>query len=113
MVHTTKFHQIRKAGSPTDAGTCFDPSGSGPYCVNLNGTIILSSGGNSKLFTNTNNGIGNWTQINSIVGACYSRCIVPMINGRLFVIGAGWNGSGLNNVTYGDMSVPTTTAYVC
>jgi hypothetical protein len=104
-----KISSNPESWNPTDAGTCFDPSGSGPYCVNLNGTIILSSGGNSKLYTNTNNGIGNWTQINSIVGACYSRCIVPMINGRLFVIGAGWNGSGLNSVTYGDMSIPTTT----
>ncbi|MDF2889349.1 MAG: Cellulase, partial [Lacrimispora sp.] len=38
----------------------------------------------------------------------YSRCLVPMRNGCLFVIGAGWNGSGLNKVTYGNMSVPTT-----
>jgi hypothetical protein len=91
-----------------DAGTCFDPSGSGPYCVNLNGTIVLSSGGNNKLYTNQKNGIGSWTQIDSVIGACYSRCLVPMRNGCLFVIGAGWNGSGLNKVTYGNMSVPTT-----
>lgn len=104
-----KISSNPESWNPSDAGTCFDPAGSGPYCVNLNGTIILSSGGNNKLYTNSNNGVGGWTQINSIVGTCYSRCIVPMINGRLFVIGAGWNGSGLNSVTYGDMSLPTTT----
>ena len=103
-----KISSDPESWNQTDAGTCFDPSGSGPYCVNLNGTVILSSGGNSKLYTNNNNGTGSWAQIDSVIGACYSRCLVPMSNGRLFVIGAGWNGSGLNNVTYGDMSVPTT-----
>ena len=86
-----------------NAGTVFDANGSGPYCVNMNGTLILSSGGNNNLYTNTNNGEGAWSQINSVIGACYSRAIVPLSNGRLFVIGAGWNGSSLNNVTYGDM----------
>lgn len=103
-----KISSDPESWNQADAGTCFDPSGSGPYCVNLNGTILLSSGGNNKLYTNQNNGIGSWTQIDSIIGACYSRCLVPMRNGRLFVIGAGWNGSGLNKVTYGDMSVVTT-----
>jgi hypothetical protein len=87
-----------------NAGTVFDAKGSGPYCVNMNGTVILSSGGNNNLYTNTNNGAGSWSQISSVIGACYSRGIVPLSNGRLFVIGAGWNGSGLNNVTYGDMA---------
>lgn len=104
-----KISSNPESWNQADAGTCFDPSGSGPYCVNLNGTILLSSGGNNKLYTNQNNGIGSWTQIDSVIGACYSRCLVPMSNGRLFVIGAGWNGSGLNNVTYDDMSVSTTT----
>lgn len=103
-----KISSDPESWNQVDAGTCFDPSGSGPYCVNLNGTILLSSGGNNKLYTNQNNGIGSWRQIESVIGACYSRCLVPMRNGRLFVIGAGWNGSGLNSVTYGDMSVSTT-----
>ena len=108
-----KISSNPESWNPTDSGTCFDSAGSSPYCVNLNGTIILSSAGNSKLYTNTNSGIGTWTQINCIIGTYYSRCIVPMSNGRLFAIGAGWNGSGLNNVTYGDMSVSVTSqAYV-
>jgi chitodextrinase len=91
--------------NPTEPGICFDPAGSGPYVVNLNGTIILSSGGNSNLYINTNNGIGGWEQISSPIGACYSRCLVPLQNGRLFVINAGWNGSSLNKVTCADMAV--------
>ncbi|MDP4179960.1 MAG: dockerin type I domain-containing protein [Bacillota bacterium] len=89
-----------------DAGTCFDSKGSSPYCVVMNGTVILSSAGNNNLYTNTNNGTGGWTQISCVIGSCYSRCLVPLSNGRLFVIGAGWNGSGLNSVTYGDMAGP-------
>lgn len=104
-----KISSNPESWNQADAGTCFDASGSSPYCVNLNGTIILSSAGNSNLYTNTNSGTGTWTQISCIIGSCYSRCLVPLSNGRLFAIGAGWNGSGLNNVTYGDMSVSTTT----
>jgi hypothetical protein len=90
--------------NPSDKGTVFDAGGSSPYCVTMNGTVILSSAGNGKLYTNTNNGVGSWTQIASPVGAVYSRHLVPLNNGRLFVIGAGWNGTGLNNVTYADLA---------
>jgi len=99
-----KISSNPESWNAANAGTVFDAKGSGPYCVNMNGTVILSSGGNNSLYTNTNNGAGGWSQISSIIGACYSRGIVPLNNGRLFVIGAGWNGSGLNNVTYGDMA---------
>lgn len=88
----------------TDKGTVFDSNGSSPYCVTMNGSIILSSAGTGNLYTNANNGVGSWTQISSPIGAVYSRALVPLNNGRLFVIGAGWNGSGLNNVTYADMA---------
>jgi xyloglucan-specific exo-beta-1,4-glucanase len=70
----------------------------------MNGSIILSSAGTGSLFTNTSNGTGSWTQLSCPVGAAYSRCLIPLNNGRLFVIGAGWNGTGLNNVTYADIA---------
>lgn len=87
-----------------DKGTVFDSNGSSPYCINMNGTIIIASAGSGSLFTNANNGVGDWTMISSPVGAAYSRALVPLNNGRVFVIGAGWNGTGLNNVTYGDIA---------
>lgn len=90
--------------SPSDKGTVFDSKGSSPYAVTMGNTVILSSAGNGNLYTNTNNGVGAWTQVSSPVGTGYSRCLVPLNNGRLFVINAGWNGSGLNNVTYADMA---------
>lgn len=87
-----------------DKGTVFDPKGSSPYCISMNGTVIIASAGSGSLFTNANNGVGAWTMISSPVGANYSRALVPLNNGRIFVIGAGWNGTGLNNVTYGDLA---------
>jgi len=90
--------------NPSDKGTAFDSKGSSPYAVTIGNTIILSSAGNGNLYTNSNNGVGTWTQISSPVGSGYSRCLVPLNNGRLFVTNAGWNGSGLNNVTYADMA---------
>lgn len=90
--------------NPSDKGTAFDSKGSSPYVVTVGNTIIASSAGSGSLYTNTNNGVGSWTQVNAPIGAAYSRCIVPLNNGRLFLIGAGWNGSGLNSVTYADMA---------
>lgn len=88
-----------------DKGFAFDAKGSSPYAVTMNGTVILSSAGNSKLYTNTNNGSGSWTQIDAPVGTGYSRCLVPLNNGRLFGIVAGWNSKGaMNKVTYGDIA---------
>lgn len=88
-----------------DKGTVFDAAGSSPYAVTANGTVILSSAGNGKLYTNNNNGVGSWTQISSPIGTGYSRCLVPLTNGRLFVINAGWNSKGAGNkVTYADMA---------
>jgi hypothetical protein len=95
----------------SDKGTVFDSNGSSSYCVTMNGSIILSSAGTGNLYTNNNDGVGSWTQISCPIGTAYSRCLVPLNNGRLFVIGAGWNGTGLNNVTYADMAfgcTPTT-----
>ncbi|MEK7391790.1 MAG: hypothetical protein AAB214_04410 [Fibrobacterota bacterium] len=88
----------------TNKGTVFDPKGSSPYCINMNGTIVIASAGSGSLYTNANNAVGNWTMLNSPVGAAYSRALVPLNNGRIFVIGAGWNGSGLNSVTYADIA---------
>jgi photosystem II stability/assembly factor-like uncharacterized protein len=91
--------------TPADKGTVFDAGGSSPYAVTMNGTVILSSAGTNKLFTNTNNGSGSWTQINAPVGNAYSRCLVPLNNGHLFGIVAGWNSKGaMNSVTFGDIA---------
>jgi hypothetical protein len=88
----------------TSTGTKFGNSGT-PYCCNLNGTIILSCAGTNNLYTNKQNGSGGWKQINSVLYTSYSRCLVPLKNGRLFEIGAGFNGNTLNSVTYADMPI--------
>jgi hypothetical protein len=89
----------------SNKGTYLD-GGTSPYAVTMDGSVILSSAGNGNLYTNDNNGEGSWKQISSPVGTGYSRCLVPLNNGRLFVINAGWNNkSGLNSgVIYGDLA---------
>lgn len=95
-----------------DRGTMFDAGGSSPNVVTMNGTILISSAGSGSLFTNSNNAVGAWTQISCPIGTAYSRAIVPLNNGRLFVIGAGWNGTGLNKVTYADMAFGCTPSAI-
>lgn len=89
----------------SNKGTYLD-GGTSPYAVTMNGSVILSSAGNGNLYTNDNNGEGSWKQISSPVGTGYSRCLVPLNNGRLFVINAGWNNKkALNSgVIYGDLA---------
>lgn len=102
------FYQISsnpESWNVLSSGTKFGNSGC-PYCTTLGNTVIMSCAATNNLFINSNNGIGNWTQISAPLGTCYSRCLVPLSNGRLFLIGAGWNGNSKNNVTYADMSVP-------
>lgn len=102
------FYQISsdpESWNVRSTGTKFGNSGC-PYCTTLGNTVIMSCAATNNLFINSNNGIGNWTQISAPLGTCYSRCLVPLSNGRLFLIGAGWNGNSKNNVTYADMSVP-------
>lgn len=95
-----------------DRGTMFDANGSSPNVVTMNGTILISSAGTGNLYTNSNNAVGNWTQISCPIGTAYSRAIVPLNNGRIFVIGAGWNGTGLNKVTYADMAFGCTPSAI-
>lgn len=89
-----------------DKGTVFDAKGSSPYVVTMNGMVIISTAGNGNLFTNDNNAVGAWKQIPTPIGSAYSRCLVPLQNGRLFLTVAGWNQkSSLNNVIYADMAI--------
>lgn len=86
----------------SDKGDKLD-GGSSPYVITMNGTIIISSAGSNDLYTNANNAVGTWGKLSVPIGTNYSRCIVPLSNGRIFVMGAGWNQkSSLNTVTYAD-----------
>lgn len=89
----------------TSAGTKFGNSGC-PYNCVLNNMTILSCAASNDIYINANSGIGGFRQVSCVIGTSYSRCLVPLQNNRLFAIGAGWNGNGLNSVVYGDMQVP-------
>ncbi len=88
----------------TSTGTKFGGTGSS-YCANLDGTIVLSCSANNNLYINTNNGVGGFTQISSVLPTGYSRCLLPLNNGRLFLTQAGPPNGNMHTVQYADTAI--------
>lgn len=66
--------------------------------------MVIGVGDNSNVFINAANGVGGWSNVPTSVTGGYSRGLVPLSNGCLFVIKGGtW--AGPNTVTYGDVEV--------
>ena len=88
----------------TSSGTKIDGGGS-PYVVTLpNGKVVMASAGTGNVYVNAANGAGGWSNVPTPLAAGYTRGLVPLSNGRLFVIRGGtW--SGPNTVTYADVEV--------
>lgn len=100
-----KISSNPESWNPTDEGTAFATGGS-PYCAVMpNGRVVASAYGSGDIYVNNNNGTGSWYHVTSKVGAAYSRCLVPLANGRLFVISGGPYGGSRNSVTYADMDI--------
>ncbi|MFE9450136.1 RICIN domain-containing protein [Streptomyces sp. NPDC006739] len=72
-----------------------------------NGTLVVSAQSSTDLFLNTQNGAANaWTRIQSTVPGGYSRGMLPLPDGHsLLVLSGGYNGSGLNPVSYGTIDL--------
>ena len=72
-----------------------------------NGTLVVSAQSSTDLFLNTQNGAANaWTRIQSTVPGGYSRGMLPLADGHsLLVLSGGYNGSGLNPVSYGTIDL--------
>lgn len=91
--------------SPSNEGTQFGSGGS-PYCAVMpNGRLVAGTYGTGNVYVNNNNGTGSWYYVSSKLGAAYSRCLVPLANGRLFIISGGGFGGSNNSVTYCDMDI--------
>ncbi len=89
---------------PSSSGTKFGSGGS-PYVVVMpNGRVVAGTYGTSNVYVNNSNATGTWYNVETKVPGAYSRCLVPLANGRLFIISGGGFG-GINNVTYGDMDI--------
>lgn len=88
-----------------EVGMTFGYGGS-PYVeVMSDGTIVLSSAGNSNLYVNSSvDGTGRWAEISSPVPNSYNRQIMRLADGRLFILNGGWHG-GDNAVICGTVNV--------
>jgi hypothetical protein len=76
--------------------------GSSPYVVRMgNGDLVLSEADHDHLWLNSSNGSGDWKTVPSPLKKGYSRCLLPLSNGRLFLtVSIG------DAITYADMNLP-------
>lgn len=97
--------------NPTSQGTNFGSGGSPYVTVMPNGKVILGTYGTSNVYVNAWNMSGGIASIQTKIPGSYTRCLVALSNGRLFIIGGGAIGgsSSSNKVTYCDMDVGTST----
>lgn len=90
-------------------GTKFGSGGSPYVTVMPNGKIVLGTYGTGNVYVNANNMSGGIANISTGLGSSYTRCLLGLANGRLFIIGGGAIGgsSSSNRVTYRDLDVGT------
>lgn len=101
-----KISSNPESWDPTDPGTTYGYGGS-PYVAVMNdGKIVAGSYSTADIYVNSNNGSGTWTRQATPVGNGYRRLLLPLLNGRLFVMNGGLlREPSLNSVTYADMPV--------
>ncbi len=75
--------------------------GGAPFVATLaDGTLVVSELDNDRLLVNSSNAAGAWKAMESPLAKGYSRCLLPLANGRLFLaVSIG------NDVKYADTSV--------
>ena len=99
-----KISDDPESWNPRDEGTPFGPGGSPYVAVMPNGTVVASASGNQKVYINTLNGAGTWSTLDAPIRG-YSRALVPLQGGGLFMVVAGDWGGTRNKVTYGEIVV--------
>ncbi|GHP14513.1 hypothetical protein YK48G_19380 [Lentilactobacillus fungorum] len=83
----------------SDMGTKFADGGS-PYVTTLNdGTVVANSTG-GNVYVNTNNGVGNWTSVNTPMAGAYSRSLTPLANGQLLMVSGGGYAGPTSNANH-------------
>ncbi|CAK4836579.1 unnamed protein product [Aphanomyces euteiches] len=92
--------------NPSSQGTYLGAGGGTPYVVTMpNGKVVVSMLEHDNLFVNSANGTGSWTEIASPIATSYSRSLLPLDNGRLFIM-----SSVGNDMKYADMNAGGTLA---
>jgi len=90
--------------NPGSSGTKINNGGS-PYIVALSsGKLVMNNQNSGNVYTNVTNGTGAWTAVSTPLGIGYSRCLVPLATGELFIVSGGWLTTR-NNVTYASMAI--------
>ena len=90
--------------NPSNSGTKINNGGS-PYIVALSsGKLVMNNHNSGNVYTNVTNGTGTWTTVSTPMGLAYSRGLVPLSNGELFIISGGYLTTR-NNVTYASMAI--------
>ena len=87
-------------------------NGGSSYVTMLSdGRILAQTYGSGDIYFNTkNDGTGSWVAMGTPTGAAYNRCLLPLSNGRLFIVcGGGFVAPNHNSITYADMWVPPIT----
>ncbi len=78
-----------------------------PYvAVMPNGKVVVSDWSTDNLYVNSSNGSGSWTKVACTITHGYSRCLLPLANGRLFTIRGSVNPTTKAGVVYGDQATP-------
>ncbi len=99
-----KISSDPESWNPSSSGTKINNGGS-PYIVALSsGKLVMNNSNSGNVYTNITNGTGAWTPVTTPMGFAYTRGLVPLANGELFIISGGWFGTK-NNVTYASMTI--------
>ncbi len=100
---TATYFQVSKnpeVWKPTDRGTRIAAGGT-PYVVTMpDGKLVISEMQDNNLYVNSSNGSGPWKKVTSPLGKGYSRCLLPLLNGRLFL-----SSSIGNTIQYAEIDV--------
>jgi len=99
-----KISSDPESWNPSNSGTKINNGGS-PYIVALSsGKLVMNNQNSGSVYTNVTNGTGTWTAVSTPMGIGYSRALVPLANGELFIISGGWLTTR-NNVTYASIAI--------
>lgn len=93
--------------SASSRGTTFGSGGSPYVTVMPNGKIVLGTYGTGSVYVNAYNMTGGIATISTPVPGSYSRTLLGLANGRLFIVGGGAIGGSSNVVTCGDIDIGT------
>ena len=99
-----KISSDAESWDPSNSGTLIKMGGSPVIVALSSGKLVMNNHNSGNVYTNDTNGTGVWTTVSTPLGVGYSRGLVPLANGQLFIISGGWL-SNRNNVNYASITI--------